>query len=577
MKKDKKVHLLFVSIFFVFTFLIYAPLELYLTNINEFWFELSQFWFVVVILGVLSLTILLLVGWKMPQWMQEIYIAVIFSFSVMMYIQSNFLNMDVGVLNGGKVDWDSYRLKFLINFGIWILVISLCVCILTEKNKIGRQLVKYGSLFITLIQASTLVVLLLTCNPEVEKGVVMQYVSEKDIYEVSAEDNIIVFLMDMFDDRYFKELLKEEPELAEDFDGFTQYTNFTGNYSTTSYSVATLLTGQYLKNTEESLYDEINILYDDCTTFDKLADAGYLLDIYTYEGMIPKRLRDASDNYIEGGRRILDYMKFTKYLYRLVASRYMPDFVKQYVWLVGTEFDSVCEMSGEADAHSVDNIRFYEKLLKNGISVQKDNKCFKFIHLDAVHYPYTMNENAERVEESETSDLQCARGVVKILLEYLDGMKTAGVYDNSSIIITADHGYYWDGVITNPVLLVKPQNAVGAMKMSAAPVSQHDFHASILTFAGLNINGKYGEDYFNIPEDTERFFYQYYLQDDSVGGKYRLIEYKIDPEGNERKNFHLTGVEYTVDGKKINHFDNCQFCQSGQVEPNDHDARIVHK
>jgi len=36
-----------------------------------------------------------------------------------------------------------------------------------------------------------------------------------------------------------------------------------------------------------------------------------------------------------------------------------------------------------------------------------------------------------------------------------------------------------------------------------------------------------------------------------------LIEYSIDTAGNERSNYHLTGNEYTVDGEKINHFENC--------------------
>lgn len=579
-KRENRIILILVSLFFSFTFCMYAPLELYLTNINEFWFGLSHFWYVVVLVGIFVFILLTLVGTILPLWAQNLYIAVIFGFSLLMYIQSNFLNIDVGVLNGGSVDWASYRIKFLINFSIWVLFICACMCVFNEKNKVVKTVVKYVSVCITLIQGVTLVVLLLTCKSDIDKDAITQYVSAKDIYEMSEDENVIVFLMDMFDDRYFKQLLEQEPELAEAFDGFTQYVNSTGNYSTTSYSVATLLTGQYLRNTEETYYEELNSLYEDCETFDVLSENGYKLDIYTYEGMIPQELKENTSNYIEGGKRISNYITFTKYLYQLAASRYMPDFVKQHVWLVGTEFNSLCEMSGEADAHSVDNIIFYENMNSKGITTQNEKKCFKFIHLDAVHYPYTMNENVERVEnDNETSDLQCARGVVKILLEYMDGMKKAGVYDNSTIIITADHGYYWDGTLTNPVLLVKPQNSEGILQVSNAPVSQHDLHPSILSYAGLNENGEFGKAYYDIEEnaDRERFFYQYYLQDDSVGGKYRLIEYAIDPDGNERKNFNLTGVEYTLDGEKIDHFDNCTYCQSGETEPNDPDARIVHE
>lgn len=577
--KKNKFIVVIVSLFFSFTFFVYAPLELYLTNINEFWFSLSQFWFVVVGLGGLICAILILVGIKLPLWAQNIYIAAIFAFSVLMYIQSNFLNLDIGVLNGGNVDWSIYRVRFLVNFAIWVLLICICVCLYNEESRVMKVLVKYISVCITLIQGVTLVVLLLTAKSDIDKSAITPYVSAKDIYEVSEQENVIVFLMDMFDDRYFKELLEQEPQLTEEFDGFIQYTNSTGNYSTTSYSVATLLTGQYLLNSKDSYYDEVNSLYEECETFDILSENGYKLDIYTYEGMIPQALKEKTSNYIVGGQRISDYRLFTQYLYQLVACRYMPDFVKQHAWLVGTEFNALCERSGEADAHSVDNVAFYENLMREGITIQDEKKCFKLIHLDAVHYPYTMNENVERVEENYSSPLPCARGVVKILLSYLEGMKNAGVYDNASIIITADHGYYWDGTLTNPVLLVKPKGAEGPMHESNAPVSQHDLHASILTLAGLNENGKYGKSYFDIDENEnrERLFYQYYLKEKPVNGKYRLIEYAIDPEGNERNYFHITGAEYTVNGEKIDHFKKCKYCQSAKKESNDPEARIVHE
>lgn len=571
-----------VVLFMVFTFFVYAPLELYLTNINEFSFTLSDFWFVIVLAGALAFSVLFIFGLVLPLKVQNLYISVLCTFSLMMYIQSNFLNIDVGVLNGGSVDWALYRMSFLKNFVLWVLVISGGMCIYTHKIRIMKKVMSYVSVCLTLIQGVTLIVLLLTGQTDVSTDSTEWYLSSKDIYEVSEEENVIVFLMDMFDDRYFKELLELEPELAEKFDGFTEYANSTGNYSTTSYSIATLMTGQYFTNSEDSLKEEVDVLYENCETFDILKENGYRLDIYTYEASVPSKLMNSTNNYIQGSNKIASYLKLAEYFYRGAASRYMPDFMKQYVWLIGTEFDFLSVRCGEADAHSVDNVEFYENMLSEGITVQDKEKCFKFIHLDAVHYPYTMNENVERVEENSVSAQSCARGVLKILLEYMNEMKDAKVYDNSSIIIMADHGYYWDGVLTNPVLLVKPKNATGTLKVSDAPVSQHDFHASILTLAGLNEDGRYGLSYADLEEndeDRERLFYQYYLGEGAVNRKYRLIEYTIDSEGNERKNFHLTGVEYTVDGEKINHFAHCEYCKSGleKLEANDPEERIVHE
>lgn len=580
-KKGNRLPVLIVAVFFSFSLFIYGPIELYLTNINEFWFDLSQFWFICVGLCVLVTVILYIIGCKIPLWVQNIYVGAIFGFSLLMYIQSNFLNLDLGVMNGGTVDWGTYRIDFIINFAIWILVICVCICLYNEKNLWVKKLVKYLAVCITLIQATTMMVLLLTTKSDIDKSEVSYYVSDKGIYELSTDENIVVFLLDMFDDRYFKELLKAEPELAKSYEGFTFYENSTGNYSTTAYSIATLLTGQYLTNSEETFYEELTKLYDNCETFDKLLADNYQLDLYTYSYLMPNKLREKSNNYISGGKRVSDYIEFTKTIYSLTFSKYLPDFMKQYTWLVGTEFDALCERSGEADSHSVDNVNFYENLLDKGITVQNEKNCFKFIHLDATHYPYRLNENAERVEtDAETSEMRCARGVLKIVQEYIDKMKENGVYDNSSIILMADHGYYWDGTLCNPILLVKEANATGEMKISSAPVSHHDFHPSILKMAGLNDNQEEGKAFSDIgeTEDRERLFYQYYLKEKGVGEIRRLIEYSIDSTSNERASYHLTGNEYTIEGELINHFDSCEYCKTigEQEEPNDNTATIVH-
>lgn len=577
---ENTIILLAVSCFFAFTLMIYGPIELYLTNINEFWFNLTQFGPLVFVLGVIVFLLLFLVGVKLPLWLKNIYMGGIFGFSLAMYIQSNFLNMDIGVLNGGAVEWSSYRVKFLINFVFWVAIISVFVCLVNEKNSMVKKAVKYLALCLTLIQGVTLGFLLLTTKSDIDKKTVSYYVSDKDIYEVSSDDNIIVFLLDMYDDSYFKELLGEEPELAETMDGFTFFANSAGNYSTTSYSIGTLMTGQYFRNTQDTFSGELSALYENCDTFNLLQKNNYQLDIYTYEYFIPIKLKENLDNYIEGGSKISDYVEFTKDMYRLTACRYFPDFVKQHAWMVGTEFDTLCARTG-AEAHSVDNIHFYKKLLSEGISLTDDKKQFKFIHLDAVHYPYTMNENIEKVEEHETSDIQCARGMLKIIETYLEGMKKVDAYDNSTIIIMADHGYYWDGTLTNPILLVKPKNSNGTMQISNAPVSHHDFHPSILSFAGLNEEGIYGKSYFDIDEneDKERYFYQYYLKEGAVEGKYRLIEYLIPNDSNNPENFRLTGEEYTCTGEKINHFKYCQTCITGDLTADSSfdPPRLVHQ
>lgn len=144
--------------------------------------------------------------------------------------------------------------------------------------------------------------------------------------------------------------------------------------------------------------------------------------------------------------------------------------------------------------------------------------------------------------------------------------RMAWCYDNSAVIIMADHGYSKNGVLTNPVFLLKPQNASGSMKISNPPVSHRDYPATIMALAGkTEIASKYGMSVLDIGEGEkrERFFYKYYYENEVKDNTLRLIEYRIDPESNARECFHLTDVEYTVEGERIQHSKYCKLCAAG--------------
>ena len=52
-----------------------------------------------------------------------------------------------------------------------------------------------------------------------------------------------------------------------------------------------------------------------------------------------------------------------------------------------------------------------------------------------------INENAEYVEEATLT--QALRGDFKIIKTYIEQLKELGIYDNTTIIVTADHGYFY--------------------------------------------------------------------------------------------------------------------------------------
>ena len=237
----------------------------------------------------------------------------------------------------------------------------------------------------------------------------------------------------------------------------------------------------------------------------------------------------------------------------------------------GTEFADLKTLKdSEYNAYSDDNLNFYNGLVQNGIKVC-DEKRFKFIHLIGTHHPYKINSDLQPITPTSSSDqvIDTAKGVMKIVSTFIEELKRNEAYENSTIVLVADHGYYEPGVLTNPLVMIKQANVNTPFTVSDAPVSHYDLHATIMSSIGLNANNEYGRSMFDIKpgEERERLFYQYNLTEFSVDAKFRLIEWTVGSSSNERKNFKLTGYEYDEHGVKQNHTESCAYCLKHGTAP----------
>ena len=560
-KKNRIIILTLVDAFCVITALLFAPLEMFLSNQKEFWFSFNDIIGTILMVTIGGFIAIFLLGIFLKGIVFRNYITLIFSGTLLLYLQGNFMNLDVGVMNGAEIIWSNYTVSFIFNLLIWIMGISFIMFLANKKWKLAEKIMKYLAPILTMMQVITIITMMII-TPEYEAETT-KIITNKDIFNVSEEENIIVFLLDMFDDTYFQEIIENEPELVQELEGFTYFSNSVGSYSTTSYSSAMLFTGQYLYN-DKNFDEQYNDALAKSVMIPTLDENGYSIDVYM-NLCIPEGLYSYLDNYVEGKNVICSKIGFIKRMYTLVACKYFPDFVKPYIWMNGTEF----EILKEGNGWSPNNVDFYQNLRENGITTEKASKNFKLIYLDGVHYPYYHDENVNPMEENHRFVTAAARGALRIVQGYIDKLKEKNVYDNTAIVVIADHGYYWSGVLTNPLLLVKPMGASGEMKISAAPVCHKDFQPSILSLAGLNENMQYGKSYYDIEEgeERERLFYQYYLAEEHEEWNYRLIEYSVDSYDNKRENFHLTDVEYSKKGEKSTHKDKCQFCMSGKEVP----------
>ena len=99
--------------------------------------------------------------------------------------------------------------------------------------------------------------------------------------------------------------------------------------------------------------------------------------------------------------------------------------------------------------------------------------------------------------------MACAMTIVR---DYLDKLKEAGVYDNTAIILLADHGYGYEREIPivgrgNPVLAVKGRGEQHpAMARSEAPISYEDLQEAYQRL----LQGKASGEVFDAKEGQNR-------------------------------------------------------------------------
>jgi hypothetical protein len=403
-------------------------------------------------------------------------IALMLGVYISLYIQGNYLISDLPVLDGRYINWEDYRTDSIISVILWCVVIVLCLAlpILLKKDKFLTA-VKYAGLFITAMLAVTMVTVCIQ-NDGLEKKLDLAATS-KNMLDYSDDTNFILLVMDSMDAGVENDILKEYPEYEEALSDFTFYDNVTGAYITTVFEIPYLCGGEVYED-EEDFEDYRDDAFMHSDFINELQERDYRLQAFSSE--VPLNSEDITmyENVIDYKASVDNHVDFCKVLLRMTGYKYAPYFLKRYSQI----------MPGELESHLVkpQNIRvidfsdtnkpFYLECLNYNFNISSE-KCFKLIHLSAAHYPFEFTKDVEYVTYSSYEDnMACSN---TIIATYINKLKEEGIYDNSVIFITADHGISEDNddfKRMNPVLFVKGINEHhDSMQTSSAPISHEDF------------------------------------------------------------------------------------------------------
>lgn len=507
-----------VLVFPVFLILFYYPNELFLTNASEFMNQYHEF--VIILLVALIVAVfaeVLLIGIIPRDWFKPC-ILVIFSYSICSYLQATFFNGSMKVMMGQHQQWEP--LKFIVNIVIWIALIIGFTVVGLKKNKI-EYVIKYLSAFVILFLTITLISLGIQ-NVNNLAGTYGELTTKDDLV-LSEGKNVIVFVLDLYDSRVFDEIAALDPKFVEPLKDFTYYNGASTRHPYTAFSIPYLLTGTQWKEDESK--DFYKYAYDGETFISDLYNNGVNLGIYTAQYYVADVAYPMISNYRRDVVRESDILNTVSVMSKASFYKTMPFISKEkYFYYTG----DVSSMVKQGNVWSIDNdIPFYNRIVSEGITVSDEfDSAYRFYHMRGAHYPFYLSDNIQedRTLTQATMNTQ-AKGSMRIVYEYLEQLKRIDMYDNTTIIITSDHGsmVVCDNVtkkindVSSPILFVKRAKEHGdGLKYNNAQVCHTEMLSTILDCYGMNYS-KYGERLEDVDEDDarERYF-GYYSNDEGV-------------------------------------------------------------
>ena len=570
-----------------FTVLVVAPVELVANNASSLVYGVDMIWNPMIRVAAFATAMSALVLSLFRGRSFHVLIAIVTAIGLAFYLEALLFSRFLPLADGTPVDWSNYTKVTVASAAMWVLLPIVSTVFASRKPTLFRSLAAVVSLSLIIVQSVGVASLagisgagtsiLKDDETEIAASDYQNVCTEVGLFDVSEHDNVIVFVLDMTDSSYVRHLLDGYyPEILDGLEGFTFYENSGGGMIPTRFGLPLLLTGS-TPQPDEMMYDYLVRRYPSSSFLPDIADLGYSIGIYsTSMGLNDAELYlpasyTINNHDISKSAEVLtasfDEKGAVEILTRCALYRHLPWIIKPSFWYYTDDINQGMALAhseqvlGDEAVWHTDDVAFYEKLCARGLSFNDEDASFRFIHLNGTHWPYDVTRDVTRLDaEAWTYEEQCI-GAFAIVKRYLGELRRLGVYDQSTIIITADHGI-WEPVNsdelepidqpTSPIIFVKPaQNASEALqpcKISQAPVTVLDLLPTILEAMGADeeMLSAFGPDIYAWNEGDQRIRYFYMLDrgltdDGGVGDDEGLWEYAIDGDVSDFNNWQFTG------------------------------------
>lgn len=584
-----------LSVAFCFTVFFFSPVDIFVGNQHDFTID-AVYIFVPLLItaSVASLVLIAVLNIILALHMKTFRVttSIIFGVLLAFYCQMLFYNGKMVSMTGDVSPYSKATPYNIINIVVIEIIaflpfIGYTVMKNFKKNKIVKKL--KGNV-VTYLSAVTIIMQVVGMAGQINKNGISKvdksqyntfFTFDEALNLSPDQNNVVVFLTDRLEGDYMRDALEECPELYDMLEGFTFYENHISCYTNTFPSIAQMLTNNmyqgedwetYLDNSwagqtvPRVLHDngyKVSLILDNLTTFDNFeqlydqcdnirsSDDYGTMNYTDTDGIVPTMI-----NFSLG--KLCPYLLKSYFL-----DGYNSNFSNNFIYV---KENIPGRLNGSIGSET--DLDFYNYVKDYGIKADSEKPTFSFIHLCFAHdndYDIAQLYEKQSViveaardaydgdpDDFEPTKTQSIMGGFAGLSEYFDQLKELGLYDNTTIVIAADHGrppaeieYGTSDRLINyntASLIVKPAGAEHKPLQlnSDAELSAKYFPASLVEYAGVDHSalGTSYNDVINSGVYPPRDFHVYFFH--GYGNVEDIMTYEVTGDACDLDNWKIT-------------------------------------
>jgi hypothetical protein len=485
---------------------LFQPAQVYRGNGRYFFYGFPQLSLVLIPLFLAAFALLaVLAGIGRPRW-RQVVAATLTGLGVASWASATFFTKSVGQLDGRNL------LELAGGSGVrWHTAgyVGLFLIGAAAAYRVPALVRRFLSAMFLVLAAFTL--WLAASDPKPWRA----FPALERLATFSAERNVLVILLDGFQSDFFVEVAEKEPRVAPALEGFTFLPNATGSALTTYLSLPTihsgvaLLDGRGLRSAYQTQVVQGSFVA-------KLAQAGYDAMVVNalFDACPLGALCDHADQLTRG--QAVPVIELSLFLVNLSVFRAAPDAVRPTLYRHGTWW-TPWQLHTKFARTSNGVLDLIARDAKSGAAAP----TVRFLHLLSSHPPATFDAACVPVSEPpwtrETAIAQDRCAMLKVLA-VLDSLRARGLYDQTAIIILADHGAglprdvdsaFPFGAGAGPLLLVKPFGAKGPLRTLNRVAGLADIAATVCAWTAA-CPSTAGADILGSPERAPNYSFVTY-------------------------------------------------------------------